>query len=75
VSQLIGLRTNLPLDEVVDAFIGEDGVHATGCAAADVRSEHDRVVGLAAKLLGVKASRRKNLDVATAAVNNLLVLH
>lgn len=74
VSQLVVLALDLLLGEKVLALVVEDHVDFLGRVAANVRSEHDVVGRVSVQVLLVEVGRVE-LDVATAAVDLLLVLH
>merc|ERR1719167_879677 len=67
------LATDVLLDQVVLALVLEDDVDLLGAWAADVRAEHD-IVGALAVHVSLVELAVEELDVATAAVDVLLVL-
>ena len=76
VSEGVGLCRDVVLDEVVLALVGQDDVDLLGGVAANVGAKHDGVGGVAAKVLHLGGGRGGDeLDVATAAVEVLLVLN
>mmetsp|Transcript_18877 Transcript_18877/g.41138 ORF Transcript_18877/g.41138 Transcript_18877/m.41138 type:complete len:218 (+) Transcript_18877:545-1198(+) len=77
VGQLIILHLDLLLHEeiIILLVVVEDGVGLLVGGAANVRTEHDGVGSIAAKLLGRELlPAGEQLDVGAAAVNLLLVL-
>jgi len=59
---------------MIFSLVIEDDVNLLGPWSADIRSEHEKVRGLAVHFLGVEVAV-KEFDVSSAAVNVLLVLH
>jgi len=72
VGGLVALSLDLLLDEVVGVLVGQDDMDLLG-GTADVGAEHDVVSGVAIEVGLVKAGGEE-LDVATTAVEVLLVL-
>jgi hypothetical protein len=69
----VELAGDVLLDQVVGALVVEDDVDLAGSGTADVRAEHDSVGGVTVHVLLDKRAG-EHLDVATSAVNVLLVL-
>lgn len=74
MGEFVILAADVLVDENVLALVVEDNVHLLGAGPADIRAEHDVVLGVAVHVLLAQASWEE-LDVAPAAVDVLLVLH
>ena len=74
MSEDVVLAPDVLLDQMVLALVLKDDVDLLGAGSADVRAEHDVVGALTVHVRLVELAVEK-LDVATAAVDVLLVLH
>ena len=73
MSEDVVLAPDVLLDQMVLALVLKDDVDLLGAGSADVRAEHDVVGALTVHVRLVELAVEK-LDVATAAVDVLLVL-
>ena len=74
VGEDVILAADILLDQVVLSIVVKDDMNLLGARAADVGTEHDRVRRLAMHVLLVQRTW-EYLDIATSAVNVLLMLH
>ena len=74
MSEDVVLAPDVLLDQMVLALVLKDDVDLLGAGSADVRAEHDVVGALAVHVRLVELAI-KELDVAAAAVDVLLMLH